>query len=1003
MKTHLLFALSCIAALVSCSSPKDKPGGEINTLEVSTNTLNFEQTADSKAFKITSNANWTIAAPDWCTLSRTSGNGDMEITVTPSVNTGMDKREGKITVTVNMVTPKEIAVVQLGEKKDILLDKSTEYMSSAAGSSEVTVTTNVEITAAVSGGDWLSVDDPSTKAMVDKNFGYTVKENTKVGLQRLSTITFTSTADATLSKTYNVVQFPSEIPMMDIVASNGDKPAAILPAAGGSYGVTTESRVSEVTIPEPAKWITYVNPDEIAQNEQSSPSFPNVLHSKSATKASVSGSVIFMLEANESGASRSAEVIIAEQSGRKDTIVFKQIVAATDDDSPMIQVFADSINAKAAGGTIYADIITNIKASEFESVVDPDWCYMNTDNLKEVDGYMVGRLEFTASNNYTTVSRSYTYEIKAKGSATVLAKVKIQQQGMSAESNLDYKTLRVSSAGGLVYSKYSYNGEYSVNIVGSWLTQVTPTKAMREYAFSAEPNTLYTERTALVVFDLKGKKDTLTVIQSAYSADEGSYATDQAALRAIFAALPDYRVVWQENESMEDLAAKYPNQFELTTIGGQKRLTRLAYYYVWSANSTIVQAAALPAEIGNFSQLTDLYLEGLINGTLPPEIGKLKNLRTLSLQRTVFSGLPKEIGNLISLVKFDCTQNQFYGNYGFDDETAGFTLLPDEIGNLTNLETLILQFHKFTSLPDGLYRLNALRRLSLNMNVPIGSNFISSSIANLTSLETLAISNIVNPVDCKVVLPSATWSLPNLRELSITAQGASAVSGMENSRLSSIYINGIDNSAAQLGVPSTLKSLDIEGSYADLPVMPAGLTSLTSTSKTFKSLKAAHMPLSLQNLQILTNIYGYIEDVGVVTDVDRTALSRLQNLTNLSIEATPTASLPMDAIVKLRSLQQLYLGGFEGTMNFDALLANPNLMRLRISTNELYPSNIGGEISENTWIQLMNRFPQNWSVSLAGCRFTGTIPRAVSQSDWWQQQGAESCLQQQSGYGFTVQ
>ena len=67
-------------------------------LSVSTNTLDFEAKSETKSFTINSNANWQIDKPEWCTLSATSGKGDLRVNVTAQDNPVKEQRTGQIIV-----------------------------------------------------------------------------------------------------------------------------------------------------------------------------------------------------------------------------------------------------------------------------------------------------------------------------------------------------------------------------------------------------------------------------------------------------------------------------------------------------------------------------------------------------------------------------------------------------------------------------------------------------------------------------------------------------------------------------------------------------------------------------------------------------------------------------------------------------------------------------------------------------------------------------------------
>lgn len=82
------------------------------SLSVDVKTLSFEAIGESKTFNISSNTNWIITKPDWCTISETSGSGNATITVTAAENPNQEQRTGQIVISSNDVAGVTIAVSQ---------------------------------------------------------------------------------------------------------------------------------------------------------------------------------------------------------------------------------------------------------------------------------------------------------------------------------------------------------------------------------------------------------------------------------------------------------------------------------------------------------------------------------------------------------------------------------------------------------------------------------------------------------------------------------------------------------------------------------------------------------------------------------------------------------------------------------------------------------------------------------------------------------------------------
>ena len=76
-------------------------------------------------------------------------------------------------------------------------------------------------------------------------------------------------------------------------------------------------------------------------------------------------------------------------------------------------------------------------------------------------------------------------------------------------------------------------------------------------------------------------------------------------------------------------------------------------------------------------------------GPIPPEIGNLTNLENLVLHSNDLTSIPLEIGNLTNLKILKLQYNQLTGS------------IPSEIGNLTNLTFLNLSNNQLTGIiPD---------------------------------------------------------------------------------------------------------------------------------------------------------------------------------------------------------------------------------------------------------------------------------------------------------------
>lgn len=158
--------------------------------------------------------------------------------------------------------------------------------------------------------------------------------------------------------------------------------------------------------------------------------------------------------------------------------------------------------------------------------------------------------------------------------------------------------------------------------------------------------------------------------------------------------------------------------------------------------TTIRAWLANPANRQQIPLLENFNLSTLQLTTLPSEIGYFTELTWLSLQGNQLMRLPPSIGNLYHLTELILSNNQL-------------TFLPETLGNLTRLTTLYLFDNQLTALPHSIQNLTQLTKLGLSRNCL--QNF-PPSITHLCSLEELFLS--------RNSLSELPYSLENLSRLS---------------------------------------------------------------------------------------------------------------------------------------------------------------------------------------------------------------------------------------------
>ncbi len=134
----------------------------------------------------------------------------------------------------------------------------------------------------------------------------------------------------------------------------------------------------------------------------------------------------------------------------------------------------------------------------------------------------------------------------------------------------------------------------------------------------------------------------------------------------------------------------------------------------------------IPQEIGNLSQLTNLYLSNNeLTGSIPSSLGNLTNLTYLLLSNNQLSGsIPSSLGDLSNLNHLLITNNLLSGS------------IPTSLGNLSNLNDLWLGSNDLTgSIPADLGDLLNLKKLFIDKNQLSGA--IPASLGNLMNLTSL--------------------------------------------------------------------------------------------------------------------------------------------------------------------------------------------------------------------------------------------------------------------------
>ena len=126
-------------------------------LELSRSDLVFESSGGEKTFTVSCNGTWTIEnESDWCTTDFTHGTGNLTVTVTAAVYSGMEDRNMNLTIKAGDKT-QVLGVTQKG-KDAIIVSKDKFEVPQEGVTISVEVKSNIsyEVTIPEEFGSWIA-------------------------------------------------------------------------------------------------------------------------------------------------------------------------------------------------------------------------------------------------------------------------------------------------------------------------------------------------------------------------------------------------------------------------------------------------------------------------------------------------------------------------------------------------------------------------------------------------------------------------------------------------------------------------------------------------------------------------------------------------------------------------------------------------------------------------------------------------------------------------------
>lgn len=221
--------------------------------------------------------------------------------------------------------------------------------------------------------------------------------------------------------------------------------------------------------------------------------------------------------------------------------------------------------------------------------------------------------------------------------------------------------------------------------------------------------------------------------------------------------------------------------------------------------------SALPVFLTTLSKLKELYLIQQVSGALPAEIGNLSNLEVLVLDRnfSMNAQLPTQIGNLSKLKRLKITYLNSVSDLG---------PIPFDLENFPDLEELeVVESPYSGTLPANLWNLTKLQKLVLggmNMSGPV-----PAAISNLPSLTYLQLAD-----------NTFSGPLPSLSNI--------PVSGFVDLRFNAFTFAGLEENFSKLDLYAVQAKIPLYAQFMPGGVklyVHAGGTLANNTYKWFKN------------------------------------------------------------------------------------------------------------------------------------------------------------------------
>jgi internalin A len=325
----------------------------------------------------------------------------------------------------------------------------------------------------------------------------------------------------------------------------------------------------------------------------------------------------------------------------------------------------------------------------------------------------------------------------------------------------------------------------------------------------------------------------------------------------------------------------------------------------------------------------ELDLAGYDLTELPPEIGQLTQLETLMLGK--FDPRRGYVGNQLTALPPEIGQlSNLQSLYLRSNQLSA---LPPEIGQLSNLQTLDLSENQLSALPPEIVQLSNLQSLYLRSNQ---LSALPPEIVQLSNLQSLDLrSNQLS------ALPPEIVQLSNLQTLDLRSNQLSALppeivqlSNLQTLYLSSNQLSALPPEIVQL---SNLQTLYLSSNQ--LSALPPEIVQLSNLQTLYlSSNQLSALPPEIGQLSNLQTLYLSSNQLSALPP----EIVQLSNLQSLDLSENQLSALPPE-IGQLSNLQTLDLSENQLSALPPEIVQLSNLQTLYLSSNQLsaLPPEIG--------------------------------------------------------------